>query len=186
VTLPRFKKIEKQQGGESYDEGCEDHSGGLRVQWMRESVLKDISSTSKKECGKKTDEAPECMPEASTNDQRFSTMLNWSVIWKSNPHSLFFHRIVESELGLRKSKKIEILKDRRRIFLFHQAATGAARILSLNFSSSFYENSASARRIHAMPLFSRFHVHGLVSPLPGTAGDARKGRHRLGLRCGEW
>jgi hypothetical protein len=73
VTFPWFEKIEKQQGGKSYDEGCEDHSGALRVQRMRESVLEDINSTSKKECGKKTDEAPECMPEAGANDQRLGT-----------------------------------------------------------------------------------------------------------------
>jgi hypothetical protein len=71
VTLPRFKKIEKQQGGESDDAGCEDHSCGLRVHRMRESVLEDISATSKKERGKKTDEAPEGASQTSANDKRF-------------------------------------------------------------------------------------------------------------------
>jgi hypothetical protein len=71
VTLPWLKKIEKQQGGESDEAGREDHSGGLRIQRMRESVFENISSASKKECGKKTDEAPECAPEAGANNQGF-------------------------------------------------------------------------------------------------------------------
>ena len=53
---------------------------GLRVHRMRESVLEDINSRSKEERGEKTNKAPECAPEAGANDQRFSTMLNWSVI----------------------------------------------------------------------------------------------------------
>jgi hypothetical protein len=73
VTLPWLKKIEKQQGAEGDDEGGEDHSGRLRVDWMRESVLEDIDSASEKERGKKTDEAPEGAPEAGANDQRFGT-----------------------------------------------------------------------------------------------------------------
>jgi hypothetical protein len=68
VILPWLKKIEKQQRGESDDASREDHSGGLRVQRMRESVLEDISSRSKKQRGKKTDEAPEGAPEAGAND----------------------------------------------------------------------------------------------------------------------
>jgi hypothetical protein len=47
---------------------------------MRESVLENINSRSKEERGEKTNKAPECAPEAGANDQRFSTMLNWSVI----------------------------------------------------------------------------------------------------------
>ena len=71
MTLPRFKKIEKQQGGKGYDKGSEDHSGGLRVHRMRESVLEDISATSKKERGKKTGEAPEGASQTSANDKGF-------------------------------------------------------------------------------------------------------------------
>jgi hypothetical protein len=80
VTLPWLKKIEKQQGGESDCAGREDHSGRLSVQWVRESVFEDISSTSKEECGEKTDEAPECAPEAGANDQRLGAMHSRSVM----------------------------------------------------------------------------------------------------------
>jgi hypothetical protein len=173
-SLPWFEKIEKQQGGESDNARREDHSGGLRVHRMRESILEDINSRSKEECREKTDEAPESAAGAGANDQRFGTTHNGFVMHKSTAHGLFFRRIVESEFGLRKSKKIEVLKDGRRIFLFHQAAAGAAGILSLNFASSFHENSTSARRIHAMPAFSGFHVHGHIPPFPRAAGTSAR------------
>ena len=93
---------------------------------------------------------------------------------KSTAHGLFFHGIAEGELGLRKSKKIEVLKNRWSIFLLHEAAAGAARILSVNIAGSLHKNRAAARRIHALPVLPRFHVHSLVSPFPGVAGMCAK------------
>jgi hypothetical protein len=104
---------------------------------------------------------------------------------ESAAHGLFFHRIVESQLGLRKSKKVQVLKDGRRVFLFHEAAAGAAGILSLNFAGSFHENSASARGIHAIPSLSRFHVHGYGPPSDRAAGVSAKGDGRWVRDTGE-
>lgn len=136
-SRPWFEKIEQQQGGKRDDAGREDHCSGLRSQRMREGIFEDINSASKKQCGLKKDEAPESVPEAGANDQRFGTTHGRFVMHKPTVHGLFFHRIAESELGLRKSKKIQVLKNGWSIFLLHQAAASAARILSLNFAANF-------------------------------------------------
>jgi hypothetical protein len=62
-------------------------------------------------------------------------------------HGLLLVRSVGPVHRLVDAKEIEIGKDGRGVFLFHNAAAGAARIVALNFATDLHDDLASAGEI---------------------------------------
>lgn len=67
---PGLKKIEKQQRRKRDDARRKDHSGGLRVHRMRESVLENVNPPGEKDQGEESNETTERAPKSGANDQR--------------------------------------------------------------------------------------------------------------------
>src|SRR2546427_9946942 len=94
-------------------------------------------------------------------------------------HGSILRRILVSECRLRRFQKIKVAKHGRRISLLHDAAAGAAGVLSLDLADGFHHNSATTRWIDAMPALPGFHDHG---PFPPFAKQlhVRRGNRRSG------
>src|ERR1700737_4377083 len=88
-----------------------------------------------------------------------------SVMENPAAHGSILGRIPVSVHRLRESQEIKVAKDGRGITLFHNAAAGAPRILSLDFAVGFNQNHATTCWIDAMPALPGFHDHGPFSSL---------------------
>ena len=83
----------------------------------------------------------------------------------STVHGSILRRIPVKECRLSDFQEIEVAENGRRIALLHDAATGASRVLSLDFTVGFHLYRATTRWIDAMPALAGFHDHGPFSSL---------------------
>ena len=63
-------------------------------------------------------------------------------------------RVRPTKRGLVDAKEIQIAKDGRGVFLFHDASAGAARIVAFNFATDLHEDLASAGEIRSLAFMS--------------------------------
>src|SRR2546426_3700512 len=85
-------------------------------------------------------------------------------------HGSILRRIPVSECRLRGFQKIKVAKHGRRISLLHDAAAGAAGILSLDLAVGFHHNSATTRWMTQCQRSPDFMTMAPFPPFARTAG----------------
>src|SRR6266481_2814647 len=156
---------EKQQDRRecNHESGAE-HRGSSFGEGIREGILKDVESATKKSDHHESGKPPESAREPAARGQRGSTHTR-RVLDEPGAHASVLRGIPVNDSGLSNFQEIEIAEDGRRITLLHNAAAGATRILARNFTVGFYHYLATTRWIDAMPALPGFHDHGPYSSL---------------------
>jgi len=111
---PRLKEIEKQQYRKGDRKCRHDQSGSLCVNRMSESVREKIDSPREKEKSQEADEAAKGAAKPRAHDQRLRRTHLRKAVQNCAAHDSLLG-VPASEHRLRKTKKIEVLEDGRRI-----------------------------------------------------------------------
>jgi hypothetical protein len=136
--FPWPNQEKEQHGREGDNEGPADHCRVSHTKRVREGVLEDVDATTKKGQDEKAGKSPEGAHEAAANDQWLARTCSRSAMNDGYAHGSILGSVLANHCRFRESQEIEVTKDGWRIALLHDAAAGAAGILSLNFAVGFH------------------------------------------------
>jgi hypothetical protein len=136
--------------------------------------LEDIKTRAKKRDDDESSKTSERAREAAANDQRLAGTCSQSAMNDSGAHGSILGGAPANGYRFRELQEIEAAKYRRGITLLHDAAAGAAGILSVNFAAGFHQNGATTGWTHAMPALPEFHDHGPSPPFGKTAARPQR------------